>query len=94
MVIKKGKSAQVTFVFRPDDNNCRQVALAGTFNDWQPDQGRMTRQKDGSFRKRVKLEPGTHRYKFLVDGRWIEDPDAEHRVPNQFGTCDALVNVG
>jgi len=93
MVIKKGKSAQVTFVYHPSDN-CRQVALAGTFNDWQPEEGRMTRQKDGSFRKRIKLEPGTHRYKFIVDGQWIEDPDAESTVPNEYGTSDALVEVG
>ncbi len=93
MVIKKGKSAQVTFVYAPD-RECRQVALAGTFNGWQPEAGKMTRQKDGTFCKRVKLEAGEHRYKFMVDGQWQEDSDAEAQVPNVFGTSDALVRVG
>ena len=92
MVLKKGKS-QVTFVFRPS-TVCERVELAGTFNDWQPDRGRMRRQKDGSYRKRCTLEPGEHRYKFLVDGQWMEDPQAESRVANCFGGCDSVVTVG
>jgi len=92
MVIKKGKS-QINFVFQPDDS-CSQVDVAGSFNNWKPQQGKMRRQKDGSFRKRVHLDPGEHRYKFLVDGRWQEDPEAERQAPNDFGTCDSVVTVG
>ena len=92
MVIKKGKS-QVTFVFNGGDG-CRRVELGGSFNDWQADQTRMARQKDGTFRKRVQLPPGEHRYKFLVDGNWVEDPEAECLAPNPFGTCDSVVTVG
>ena len=92
MIIKKGRS-QLTFVYQPD-NACRHVQLAGSFNDWEPNQGTMARQKDGSFRKRLRLGPGEHRYKFLVDGRWVEDPQAEGLTPNPFGTCDSVVTVG
>lgn len=91
MIIKK--KSQVTFVYAPADG-CRKVQLAGTFNNWDPQAGVMTRQKDGSFRKRLTLEPGEYRYKFLVDGQWVEDPEAERLVPNQFGTYDSLVSVG
>lgn len=92
MVIRKGKS-QVTFVFQPC-NGAQTVQVAGTFNDWQPDQGKMTRQKDGSYRKRLDLTPGQHRYKFFVDGAWVEDAEAEGLVPNEFGTKDSLITVG
>ncbi len=91
MIIKKGKS-EVTFVFNAPDG-CQRVELAGSFNGWEPDQCRMTRQKDGSFRKRLRLDPGEHRYKFLVDGKWVEDPEAERLVPNAYGTRDGLVSV-
>lgn len=91
MVVKNGKT--VTFVYRPDQNECHQVALAGSFNEWQPEKGKMTRQKDGSFRKRVTLNPGEYRYKFLVDNNWIADPQAEKQTRNEFGTQDSVVVV-
>jgi len=92
MIIRKGKS-QITFVYAPD-NACRQVFLAGSFNDWIPEKGKMIRQKDGSFRKRLRLPPGEYRYKFLVDGQWVADSSGEGQVPNEFGTFDSVVRVG
>ncbi len=91
MLIKK--KTQVTFVYQPE-NGARKVQLAGTFNNWDPSACAMARQKDGSFRKRLTLEPGEYRYKFFVDGQWIEDSQADSLVPNQFGTKDSLVKVG
>ncbi len=91
MVLKNGKT--VTFVYRPDQNDCQNVALAGTFNDWQPEKGKMTRQKDGSFRRRLNLMPGEHRYKFVVDNTWLEDPQADKQTTNEFGTKDSVVVV-
>lgn len=93
MIQKKGKR-EVTFIYTPRNGTCRSVALAGTFNQWQPEQGRMTRQKDGTYRKRLQLEPGQYRYKFVVDGEWVEDPEADGLVPNPFGTSDSIVTVG
>jgi len=92
MLIKKGKS-QVTFVFRPA-NGCRKVLLAGTFNAWEPSACPMARQKDGTYRKRLNLEPGEYRFKYLVDGEWVEDSQADSLVRNEFGTYDSLVKVG
>jgi 1,4-alpha-glucan branching enzyme len=91
MLIKK--KSQVTFVFQPV-NGCRKVELAGSFNDWQVGVCPMARQKDGSFRKRLTLQPGEYRYKFLVDGQWVADPQADSLVTNEFGTQDSLVKVG
>ncbi|UCD28757.1 MAG: isoamylase early set domain-containing protein [Planctomycetota bacterium] len=93
MLLKKGK-AKVTFVYQPIGPSCKRVQLVGEFNNWQPEKGRMTRQKDGSFRKQVNLDPGEYRYKFFVDGNWVEDPQADGLVPNEFGTFDSLVSVG
>lgn len=91
MIIKK--KSQVTFVFEPVDG-CRKVQLAGSFNNWEPAAGAMSKAKDGTYRKRLTLEPGEYRYKFLVDGQWCEDAAADGLVPNQFGTYDSLVTVG
>lgn len=91
MIIRKGRR-QVTFVYQPE-KACRRVQLAGSFNDWQPEQGQMRKQKDGTFRKRLELPPGEHRYKFLVDGQWVEDQAAEDRAANPFGSQDCLVTI-
>ncbi len=91
MVVRKGKS-QITFVYTPGAG-CRKVEVAGSFNNWQPEDGPMTRQKDGSFRKRLKLDPGEHRYRFRVDDHWADDPDADALVPNGFGSLDAVVHI-
>ncbi len=92
MVVRKGKS-EITFVYRPSNPECQQVLLAGTFNGWQPSLGKMSKQKDGTFRKRLQLDPGEHRYKFFVDGQWVPDPEAESSVENPFGTTDSLLVV-
>lgn len=91
MVVKNGKT--VTFIYRPEHPSCRDVALAGSFNDWKPDKCKMTRQKDGTYRKRIALHPGEHRYKFVVDDQWVEDPQAERQTTNEFGTKDSVVVV-
>ena len=92
MLLKKGKS-QITFVFYPN-NTCDRVQLVGTFNNWQPEKGKMSRQKDGSYRKRLSLKPGEYRYKYFVDGHWVEDDQADGIVANEFGTHDSLVTGG
>ncbi|HOW70550.1 MAG TPA: isoamylase early set domain-containing protein [Phycisphaerae bacterium] len=90
MTIKRGK--QVTFVYSPR-NHCERVEVAGSFNEWRPHEGRMTRQKDGTYRKRLQLAPGEYRYKYLVDGQWELDNEAEGQVPNTFGSLDSLVRI-
>ena len=53
------------------------VALAGTFNDWNPKAKQLEGpDKDGYFSGRLVLKPGTYEYKFLLDGKtWMADPD-------------------
>lgn len=51
-----------------------QVYLSGTFNNWSTMQ--MPMQKTGrGWETGVPLKPGKHLYKFIVDGRWMPDPD-------------------
>jgi hypothetical protein len=67
----------------PDAQN---VFLAGSFNQWQPNDLRMQR-KDGRWEATVFLEPGNYEYKFIIDGQWMPDPDN----PRTHGT-GAFVN--
>lgn len=92
MIMKQGRST-VTFVFTPD-NNAKAVSVAGSFNGWDPKKGEMKRQRDGSFRRKETLPPGRHEYKFVVDGQWLADLEADARVKNTYGTENSMVAVG
>jgi 1,4-alpha-glucan branching enzyme len=39
----------------------------------------------GVWRTTVELAPGTHHYRFFVDGEWHDDPECILRLPNPFG---------
>lgn len=91
MIIKRGKS-DVTFVYAPG-GEVQKVAVAGSFNGWNPDDGIMRRQKDGTYRRKEALGPGCHEYKYLVDGQWLTDPDGDGRVPNNYGTENSVVSI-
>ncbi|NLE29388.1 MAG: hypothetical protein GX629_06955 [Phycisphaerae bacterium] len=91
MIVKGSKRGEVTFVFDRIPQ-AKSVYLAGTFNEWNPAGKRMTRSKDGTFRAKMKLTPGKYEYKFVVDGHWVEDPEADKSV-NEFGTTNSIVEV-
>jgi len=69
----------------------RRVELTGDFNGWKP--VRMRKSKDGKFVALVPLKPGRYEYKFIVDGRWMQDPDNELLIRNVYGTFNSLAVV-
>lgn len=68
---------QRTFLIRTEPT-VQRVNLAGTFNGWNRDAISLQKDRDGrTWRVRVRLRPGKHLYKFVLDGsRWIVDPAA------------------
>ena len=91
VVIEK-KNGDVTFIFKgyPD---AKQVYLAGDFNDWSPKKKRMSKYRDGTFRAKVSLGPGAYQYKFIADGVWMIDPEAQAQVPDPFGGANSQVRI-
>ncbi|MGZ8937970.1 MAG: response regulator [Limisphaerales bacterium] len=70
-----------------------QVAIAGSFNDWQPNATPMIARGDGRWAKQLVLRPGVYEYRFLVDGRWVSDPFNSETAPNPFGEVNSVVRV-
>ena len=62
------------------------VQLVGDFTHWQEKPISLKREAGGMWQASVELAPGTHHYRFLVDGEWRDDPDCTVRVPNPFGS--------
>lgn len=74
--------------------NARQVALAGTFNGWDPAAAPLVRAgAEGTWTVTVALPVGQHQYSFIVDGRrWVPDPAAP-AVDDGFGRRNSVVSV-
>ena len=53
----------------------------------------MRKNHEGVWRLTVDLEPGAHRYRFLVDGQTVRPPDAPRYVADDFGGEDAVLQV-
>jgi hypothetical protein len=52
----------------------KEVFLVGDFNNWNPTVEKMYRSGD-TFEISLYMVEGSYRYKFVVDGKWIVDPD-------------------
>jgi 1,4-alpha-glucan branching enzyme len=82
---------QPNYTFRlrgyPD---ARVICVAGDFNDWMPDALKMKRVGD-AWVFNVHLPVGKHLYKFIVDGRWIKDPDNPLWEENQYNTDNSVI---
>ncbi|MDD5506246.1 MAG: AAA family ATPase, partial [Candidatus Omnitrophica bacterium] len=71
----------------------KEVYLAGEFNNWKLDENSRMEQTNGSWTKRLKLDKGSYRYRFVVDGDWIEDPANPLNRLNPYGSKDSLLEV-
>jgi 1,4-alpha-glucan branching enzyme len=80
--------------FELDEPNARSVVLVGDFTGWESNPIPLKRQKDGSWRVTVALEPGVHQYRFLVDGEWRDDARCDARQANPFGGVNCVRQVG
>lgn len=73
--------------------NAQQVFLAGSFNDWSLDGDALKQSRSGIWKKEKNLALGIHEYKFIVDGKWVLDPECPVTVPNQHGTANNVLEV-
>lgn len=87
---KSVKRRKVAFTIQVP--NAHEAAVAGTFNDWQP-QPLKAAKSPGSFSLTVLLPPGDYEYRFVIDGQWCNDTACPETVPNPFGESNSLLRV-
>jgi len=66
------------------------VQLVGDFTGWQQKPINLQKDPNGVWRAKVKLEPGTYHYRFIVDGEWHDDAECSLRIPNPFGGTNSV----
>jgi len=89
MISKGKKKGAIRFAIQA--NGAKKVEVAGSFSGWKP--VAMRKNAIGEFVKNEPLGPGTHEYKFLVDGQWVTDPDHGEYAMNPYGTMNSVVRL-
>ncbi len=90
LVEKTAQKKESFNYFAPD---AQSVQLAGDFTEWDKKPIRMRKLKDGTWRTTVLLDPGSHEYRFLVDGQWRNDENCPVRRPNIYGEENCIREV-
>jgi len=71
-----------------------QVLVTGDFNDWQPDRAaHLDPDGRGVWSAVLNLQPGRYQYRFIVDGRWMEDPHNNRTIDTPYGVKNSVVDV-
>jgi len=68
------------------------VFIAGDFNDWSETANPM-RQTENGWRTEIAIPPGEYEYKFIVDGKYINDPDNPEKVADPYGGYNSILIV-
>ncbi len=82
----------VPFGYVPEEGEePESVLVAGSFTGWEGQAVELPLQADGTYFAEVRVPPGDHEYKLIVDGEWIPDP-ANPRV-QEGGYGNSLLTV-
>ena len=77
----------------PGYTDAKDVYLTGNFNNWNPRELPMRKGPLG-WTIRLYLAEGTFRYKFVVDGKWYEDPANAQRMPDGHKGFNSVLELG
>jgi hypothetical protein len=69
--------------FLPGQPRAKKVYVSGSFNAWSTTQTPM-QACDSGWTVTVNLQPGKYTYKFIVDGKWVNDPYNKLREKDTF----------
>jgi len=82
-------------IFYYHDHHARRVTVAGSFNNWQPEQYLFTNDGNGLWTAEIPILPAGHySYKFVVDEqRWIDDPENPFREPDRYNGLNSRLII-
>ena len=73
--------------------NCKEVKIAGDFTEWEKAAIYMSKLgRSGEWMASIRVTPGEHQYRFLIDGNWYTDPTTEHAM-SPFGSENSVLRV-
>jgi 1,4-alpha-glucan branching enzyme len=90
--IKTKPVCKVTFSIEAKEAN--EAFVVGDFNNWNIEEGALSKLKNGTFKGVFDLEKeSTYEFKYLVDGQYVNDPEADAFKWNDFAGTENSVLV-
>ena len=80
-------------LFKLNAPEAKEVYITGDFNNWKVDENTRMSAENGNWMKKLDLGFGRYRYRFVIDGKWTEDPDNPTKEVNPYGEMDSLIDV-
>lgn len=92
-VLKEELPALREIVFNLRHTEAKEVYVVGDFNNWTPDENSRMQLQQDAWMKKITLEPGRYHYRFVVDGKWVDDPVNPRKENNPFGDTNSLIEI-
>lgn len=90
--VKTKPVCKVTFSVLAKEAN--QVSVIGDFNNWKIDEGVLSKLKNGTFKGTFEIgKDSTYEYKYVVDGNYVNEPEADSFKWNNYAGAENSVLV-
>ena len=88
--VKSKPVCKVTFSIEAKEATT--VSVVGDFNNWDPVAGALSKLKNGTFKATFDLGTGAaHEFKYVIDGAFINEPEADSFKWNDFAGAENSV---
>jgi 1,4-alpha-glucan branching enzyme len=88
--IKTKPVCKVTFSVEAKEANV--ASVIGDFNNWNPTEGELSKMKNGTFKATFDLpKDASYEFKYVVDGAYVNEPEADSFVFNEFAGAENSV---
>ncbi len=72
----------------------KKVTVAGNFNEWSEKKNPLKKLKNGTFKGTIDLpKDNSYEFKYVVDGEWQNETQADAYAWNEFASENSIVNV-
>jgi 1,4-alpha-glucan branching enzyme len=88
--LKSKPVCKVTFTLATEE--AKNVAVVGSFNEWNEKATPLKKLKNGTFKGTIDLESNTsYEFRYLVDGAFVNDEEADSYAWNEYAAAENAV---